>query len=198
MHTGKPLQTIAQRRSRRPGGEHGHRKIAKHPGRRRKSTRPRRGELPGARAWNRADPEKEKYLMPRMSTISSIGIGALLSLILCGCSNSETGSAEPTDEPPNPQPSASSAPTGSGETPDSEELEPCSLLSLSDIEEFGSFQPPAEKDRRLRHCAFIGERQNGSGRIPSIGVGFERAVSARPSTSDSVSRRRPSTAVKRH
>lgn len=115
--------------------------------------------------------------MPRMSTISSIGIGALLSLILCGCSNSETGSAEPTDEPPNPQPSASSAPAGSGETPDSEELEPCSLLSLSDIEEFGSFQPPAEKKTGgLRHCAFIGERQNGeSGRIPSIGVGIRES-----------------------
>jgi hypothetical protein len=104
---------------------------------------------------------------------------ALLLLVagvfaVAGCSTAETGNPSPSSDPPagsTSAPTSPAAPTGSspGGVAATSSIEPCSLLSVNDLTQYGSFSGPESKELGgARACGF--QRQLASASDKELGV----------------------------
>ncbi|MFD9962921.1 DUF3558 family protein [Amycolatopsis sp. NPDC058986] len=85
------------------------------------------------------------------------------AFVLAGCSSQQSGTASPAGTasggPSSPPASASGAPGGSTAS-----LDPCTLVSGSDLSTYGTFDGPAKQDvgAGARDCQLVRQRANAS------------------------------------
>ncbi len=95
---------------------------------------------------------------------------AAAALLLAGCTTKEPGSASPVSTPSAPASSEGSTSANPGGATTSS-LDPCSLLSASDLASYGTFgEPRTQQADGARSCGYILNTQNASDPQLSVSV----------------------------
>src|SRR6266511_678914 len=98
--------------------------------------------------------------------VRAVLASAAAAVLLAGCTTKEPGNATPASTSSAPSTGESSSSSGAATT---SSLDPCSLLSASDLASYGTFGEPRKREAfGARSCGFIMKTQSASD--PQLGV----------------------------
>lgn len=123
--------------------------------------------------------------MPKLTAGPVLLLFAAAAFGLAGCSNSEAGNPVASAGGPSSSSDSSSAPstsaTGSSSSVNTTSIQPCSLLAVSDLSEYGTFTGPTDKELGgARLCSFQKQLASASdkGLTVSIGIRDTQGISS--------------------
>jgi hypothetical protein len=124
--------------------------------------------------------------MPKRTAGPVLLLFAAAAFGLAGCSNSEAGNPVPSAGGPSSSADSGSAPStapssAGGSSAATTSIQPCSLLSASDLAEYGTFTGPTERELGgARACSFLRKLESASdkGLTVSIGIRDTQGISS--------------------
>ncbi|GAB3138813.1 DUF3558 family protein [Amycolatopsis stemonae] len=94
-------------------------------------------------------------------------------LLLAGCTGTQGGTASPASSPPASQGSSSAAPDPSSGAATTASLNPCELLTATDVSAFGQFKAPEQKELGgARLCSYLRLITTASDESGGVSVGI--------------------------